>query len=139
VFAGVSRPRNRDSGDAARIRTYPDGVRAFRRGHCLDAAVTCQTPFANAYYDLSLALPRAGDFQQGWKEYEWRWPGYGQQLGSVAAFRGFKQPLWDGSAFPAQTLLLYAEQGFGDTILFAGYLPLVAARGGTVIWKCSRN
>ncbi len=71
-----------------------------------------------------------GDFANGWKEYEWRW--------KTAAFadkrRSFSAPLWLGDVPVAgKTILLHAEQGFGDTIQFIRYAPLVAEFGARVI------
>ena len=50
--------------------------------------------------------------------------------------RSFTQPLWDGSDLAGKTILLWAEQGLGDTIQFIRYAPLVKRRGGTVILEC---
>ncbi len=50
--------------------------------------------------------------------------------------RAFQQPLWDGSALTGKTILVYAEQGLGDTIQFIRYLSMVKQRGGAVIFEC---
>src|SRR5207248_10831400 len=56
-----------------------------------------------------------GDFEKGWAEYEWRW-----QHPDLLS-RAFAQPRWDGSALAGRTILLYAEQGLGDTLQFVRY------------------
>src|SRR5580704_9409282 len=71
-----------------------------------------------------------GDFEAGWKAYEWRW-----KTGAFARHRRqFQAPLWLGDQpISGKTILLHAEQGFGDTIQFVRYASLVAARGAKII------
>ncbi len=71
-----------------------------------------------------------GDFEGGWPGYEHRWA----QPEMVP--RPFGQPRWDGSSLQDKKILVYAEQGLGDTIQFARYLPMVKALGGTVLFEC---
>ena len=53
--------------------------------------------------------------------------------------RNFRQPLWLGADdIAGKTILLHAEQGFGDTIQFCRYVPLVAARGARVVLEVQR-
>jgi tetratricopeptide (TPR) repeat protein len=68
-----------------------------------------------------------GDFSAGWEKYEARW-----RIGDLPA-REFKQPQWQGEPLKGKTVLLHAEQGFGDTIQFLRYVPQVIACGGKVI------
>ena len=54
-------------------------------------------------------------------------------------YRPFRQPLWDGSLFAGRTILLHAEQGFGDTLQFVRYAPLVKERtAARSSWNASR-
>ena len=80
----------------------------------------------SAYWNKALAILLSGDLLQGWSEYEWRW--YADDL-LMPTRRRFKQPRWDGSPLDGQTILIYAEQGFGDTLQFARYVPMVRQRG----------
>jgi len=82
---------------------------------------------ADCRWDRALTLLQKGDFKEGFKEYEWRW-----KL-KRAEPRNFKQPLWDGGALKGKTILIHAEQGFGDMIHFARYIPMVKAKGGNVV------
>ncbi len=50
----------------------------------------------------------------------------------------FQGPRWDGSPLNGKTIVAFHEQGFGDTIQFARYLPMVKQRGGTVYLACQQ-
>ena len=85
---------------------------------------------AVSHWNEALLLLLTGDLRGGFAKYEWRWkwPSY------TSPRRGFSQPLWDGLEMLCnRTILLHAEQGFGDTIQFCRYVPHVAARGARVI------
>ncbi|MGD1704868.1 tetratricopeptide repeat protein, partial [Dapis sp. BLCC M229] len=82
---------------------------------------------ANARFGLASILLKQGNFIQGFYEYEWRW----QKKDFTS--RNFSQPLWDGSNFQGKTLLVYTEQGLGDSIQFIRYIPLVKKLEGRVI------
>jgi tetratricopeptide (TPR) repeat protein len=86
---------------------------------------------AEAHHNLSLALLLAGNFEQGWPEFEWRW----KIPNCPSKWPDFKQSLWDGGDLAGRTILLYAEQGLGDTIQAIRYLPLVVQRGGRILIK----
>lgn len=100
---------------------------------CYEKALELRPDFAPAHWNLALCLLLNGDFVQGWKEYEWRWrwTGFGEE------HRPFPQPLWQGEPPLAVggTLLVTAEQGYGDTMQFARYLPLLVERGYEVVFE----
>jgi len=95
-------------------------------------ALAMNANLADAHYNLAQLLLQQGDFVEGWKEYEWRW-----KLKSFPSLRrDFGQPEWDGSDLKGRTILVYAEQGFGDTMQFIRYVPLLADRGAKVVVGC---
>lgn len=83
--------------------------------------------YVEAHYNLAHTLLLAGKWTQGWAEYEWR------LQRSDWGLLPRSEPLWNGKNFINQTLLLYAEQGFGDTLQFIRYAAIVKSLGGTVI------
>ncbi len=93
-----------------------------------DRAVNLRPDCAVAHYNLALCQLPTGDFERGWPEREWRWQT--EQSGRW----NFKQPVWRGSNdIAGKTILVHAEQGFGDMIQFCRYVPLVAERAARVI------
>ena len=73
-----------------------------------------------AHYNLGIMLLLAGRLEEGWREYEWRW--------RMPTFkrRDCVQPVWGGEPLQGRTLLIHAEQGFGDTIQFCRFVPPLA-------------
>jgi tetratricopeptide (TPR) repeat protein len=83
--------------------------------------------YPKARLGQALALLKCGDFERGWQQYEWRWQdGQTPRPDPGGA-------LWRGEDISGQTILLHAEQGFGDTLQFVRFAPLAAARGGHVV------
>jgi hypothetical protein len=85
---------------------------------------------ADAHFSRATHRMRHGDLAGGLAEYEWRWKC------STFSDRGFAQPRWDGSPLGGRTILLYAEQGLGDTLHFVRYALWAKARGGQVVVEC---
>jgi tetratricopeptide (TPR) repeat protein len=97
-----------------------------------DRAIALRPDDADAVFSRGLSSLVTGDFEQGWLDYEWRRKAPSARLKK----RDFRQPLWLGADdIAGKTILLHSEQGFGDTIQFCRYLPLVAARGARVLME----
>ncbi len=70
-----------------------------------------------------------GDLPDAWRRFEARW----RVPGLIKPVRDFPQPRWGGESFAGRTLLLHYEQGFGDTLMFVRFAPMVKALGGRVL------
>lgn len=105
-----------------RRRRWEDAIACYRQ------AIQRSPDTPLAHYLLSLLLLRLGRFAEGWSEYEWRW-----QTPGFSTPRRVTGKEWDGTAAQNQTVLLHAEQGFGDTIQFCRFAPLVRERSGRVL------
>lgn len=92
-------------------------------------AIACKPDLAQAHVNLSQCLLRRGAFAAGWAEQEWRW----KWKEFPSPKRNFTQPQWKGESIQGARILLHAEQGFGDTIQFLRYVPMVAERGARII------
>jgi len=125
------------------LEKAPDHASAlYNLGRChherdaLDQAVdlyrrslTVRPGNAETHANLSMVLLAQGNFPDGWAEYEWRW----QTPSGAKQKRDFLQPLWRGQAAARQSILIHAEQGFGDTLQFCRLTRQVAELGLTVI------
>jgi len=103
-----------------------EGAFAARR------AIALRPGWAEYHFHLAHILLLQGDLEDGWSEYDWRWklPDF-SWIGSVHG--AFSQPRWTGEEIRDKTILIYTEQGLGDIILFARYLPMVTRRARRVI------
>lgn len=99
-----------------------EAIKAYRK------AIELKPDFAEAHLNLGIALLLDGQMVDGFAEYEWR-----HQASPPPVF---DSPLWDGTLDPKGTLLIYTEQGMGDTLQFIRYVPFIAAQGMRVIVQC---
>jgi tetratricopeptide (TPR) repeat protein len=112
------------------------GVALRVRGEWADAEVSFEQAlrlnldFAEARNNRAMLWLLLGKYEQGWREYKWRW--------RTRPFSSSPRPgpLWDGGPLGGKTIMLHAEQGLGDTLQFIRYAAVVKERGATVLVAC---
>jgi tetratricopeptide (TPR) repeat protein len=98
-----------------------------------EKAIQLNPDNAIAHVNLAHSLLLSGNLKQGWKEYEWR-------LKTQGHYRyRFPDPLTKASDLTGLTVLLQAEQGFGDSIQFIRYASMIARKGAKVIAECQKE
>ena len=104
--------------------------RADEAAASFEAALAGDPQLAEAHWNKALLDLSRGEFKPGFAGYEWRW-----RRAQGEAPREFGVPQWRGEELHGKTILLHAEQGFGDTVQMVRYVPSVAARAATSYWK----
>ena len=100
---------------------------------CAERAMMMSPDLAGAHFARAEALLIKGDWATGWEEYEWRF----RIADAAKLMPPTDKPQWDGTPFTDGTLLLVADQGFGDVIQFSRYIPWVLERCPDVVIACS--
>lgn len=102
---------------------YDDAIAVFRK------LLEITPNYGLGHFNLAATLLTIGNFKEGWTEYEWRWQAYGETP------KRFAQALWNGSDITGKRLLVYSEQGIGDTFQFIRYLELLHKKGIYLIFE----
>jgi hypothetical protein len=84
---------------------------------CHKEALRINPDYAMAHWNQSLAYLTKADFQNGWLAYEWRW----RATDEIGKYLSTNKPIWRSSK--GQRVLLWAEQGVGDEVMFASIIP----------------
>ncbi len=143
ALAGLQKPDDAFVAYDRACDLYPDDADAFfsraatlaKAGRYRDAlddygrAATLDPNLAEAHFNEALIRLLLGDYTAGWEKYEWRWQTkHGLRLPEIPQIR------WTGQSDAREkTLLVYHEQGFGDALQVARFLPLVRRQVGRLV------
>ncbi|WP_321949075.1 tetratricopeptide repeat-containing glycosyltransferase family protein [Paraburkholderia sp. J10-1] len=103
------------------LHRFDEALRQFRK------ALSIDTNDAGARTNRAQTNLLLGEFEHGWREYEWRWRDGEMTHGFPAATQ------WTGQPLAGKTVLVHAEQGFGDTLQFIRFIERLNAKGARVI------
>jgi len=123
IFPGQSQTHSNKGVALQETGRREDAITSYRE------AIRLDDNNAEARRNLSMALLKGGAFEEGWSEFEWRW----KTPHFAAIRRQWKKPQWAGERLSGRTVLVHAEQGFGDCFQMARYIPELKKRGGRVI------
>jgi tetratricopeptide (TPR) repeat protein len=99
---------------------------------CFDKAIALKKDLPDGYWNKSLLKLSLGEYEEGWKLYEWRW----KVRTFTSPVRNFSQRLWLGNDnIAGKTILVHSEQGFGDTIQFYRYILKLKEIGCEIVFE----
>ena len=99
-------------------------------------ALLLNSNYVGAHFNISLSLLQSGRIKEGLEEYEWRH----KTKQGLTRYRHFPQPKWDGkTSLKDKTILLWCEQGIGDTMNWSSCLNLVTDCSKHVILECQEK
>lgn len=110
----------REIGEPARARPF------------LEHAIVLDPTFVHAQFNLAISSLLAGDYELGFRQYEWRWQ-YEHLAGTKPVS---EKPEWIDQPLTGRTILVIGEQGFGDCIQFIRFTRDLAQMGAAVIVCC---
>lgn len=124
----------------ARVELYSNyGVALKDRGYydkalcALDQGIDAnQAPYPDACWNKALVYLAMGDYEKGWREYEWRW----QATNFDSTYISTSRPLWDGKK---ERVLIWPEQGIGDQIMFSTMFEEFAKFCASPIFQMDRR
>ncbi len=117
-------------------KAYRKSGRYQRAEQLLREAISLDPQDADAHFGRSLALFHLERYPEALQEFEWR-----MNVREMIRHRRelhpiFDRPVWNGQDLTDKTLLIHSEQGFGDVLQFARFIPLLGGRGQRLVAWC---
>ena len=107
-----------------------EGIDNYRK------SISLKPDYAESHNNLGLALLSIGEIKEGLKEYEWRW----KTTKFIQHQRHFQKPLWDGqTSLNGKRILIWCEQGIGDTMNWSSCLSYITSQAEHVILECQEK
>ncbi len=107
------------------LRQYDKALISYNK------AINLKPDYADAYWNKSLAQLLTSDFSEGWANYEYRWLRKNAEMKSHQTLPN----LVSINDIESTTILVWSEQGYGDTLQFSRYVPLLASLGADVVFE----
>lgn len=109
-----------------KLRRFDEALAAF------DASMQIDPDYVSPRLNKSVCLLSLGRFDEGWRLYEWRW----KNAQWDSSRRNLEQPLWLGQeSLAGKKILIYAEQGLGDSIQFCRLLKKLVEQKAVVSFE----
>jgi tetratricopeptide (TPR) repeat protein len=127
-------PRELETYFLSRATLYGEQELYDKTLECYDTGLKDYPRSAQLHWGRALTLLSLGRYEEGWPEFEWRraFPDWRRQMAAYADL----EPQWRGESLAGKRLLVYAEQGYGDTLQFCRYLPQLVKQGASVEFYC---
>ncbi len=127
-------PQEQETYYLSRATLYAEQELYDQALQCYDAALKTHPRSPQVHWGRALTLLSLGRYQEGWREFEWRrgFPDWRKQMAAYVDL----EPQWRGEPLTGKHILVYAEQGYGDTLQFCRYLPQLVALGASVEFHC---
>ncbi|MFK3816878.1 tetratricopeptide repeat protein [Pseudomonas sp. NPDC089407] len=106
------------------VGRYPEAVSQYQK------VLELEPNHGGIHNNLAIVMLRLGQFEDGWRQYEWRW-----DIALREQNQHFNIPRWTGEPLEGKTLLVWAEQGIGDHIMFSTMLAELRQRGGNLCYE----
>ncbi len=98
-------------------------------------AIAINPDYADAHNNLATMLLMSGEFEEGWQEFSWRW-----KISQFSkALNELPNLVWNGESLAEKRIMVWEEQGIGESLLFAGLIPELVQQGASVTMECDQR